>query len=261
MHRTAVLIRDMLQNNSVLCTPIKDNQAIDINIACLFLNRAGCDDIIRAWIGEVARAAVFAYRVNGPYPCLFADYRALVDHPKDTRGYRHDATSSSLLIPTLAVWAALSDDTVTLSVLADFVSSEYKHSTLQLWFPGGDSEEHYYRGSADHGLAFTGFTIERTAEAMLSPISSECVASNAFVTLSALQRGLWPVLMVASRHHRMPVPPHFWRLPWSEDLATEMEDRIATEEEPSRTPRSNRRRARGNGPRKTTAGRGVSTRH
>ena len=208
--QTAILIRDTLQNNSVLCTPIKDNQAIDINIACLFLHRVGCDDIVRTWIGQIAYATMFAYRANGPYPCVFTDYRDLVDHPKETQGYRHDATSGSLLIPTLAVWAALTDDTVTLGVLADFVSGEYQHSTLQLWFPGANSEEHFYRGSADHGLAFTGFTIERTCEGMLAPIKAECVASNAFQTLSARRHGLWPLVMLASRHHRMPVPPHFW---------------------------------------------------
>ena len=200
----------MLQNNGVLYAPIKDNQAIDINIACLFLNRLRCDGIIRTWVGQIARATMFAYTINGPYPCVFSDYRELVDHPRDTQGYRHDATLGSLLIPTLAVWASLTDDTVTLGALTDFVSGEYKHSTLQLWFPGADSEEHFYRGSADHGLAFTGFTIERTCEAMLAPIKSECVASNAFWMLSAQQHGLWPLVMLASRHHRMPMSPQLW---------------------------------------------------
>ena len=210
MRRIALLIRDMLRNNGALYTPIKDNQAIDINIACLFLDRAGCDDIIRTWVRQVACATIFAYRTNSPYPCVFTGYRDLVDHPKDTADYRHDATLGSLLVPTLAVWAALTDDSVTLDALADFVSEDYKHSTLQLWFPGADSEEYFYRGSADHGLAFTGFKIERTCEAMLAPIKSECVASQAFVTLSARQYGLWPLVILASRHHRMPVPPHFW---------------------------------------------------
>ena len=155
IQRTAALICDMLQNNGVLCTPVKDDQAIDINIVCLFLNRAGYTDVVRMWVGEIARATMFAYRTNGAYPCIFTDYRNLVEHPKNREGYRHDATSGSLLVPTLAVWTALTDDTVTLEALADFVSEEYKHSTLQLWFPGADSEEHFYRGGADHGLAFT----------------------------------------------------------------------------------------------------------
>ena len=213
MRSTAVLIRDMLQNNAILCTPVKDSQAIDINLTCLFLSRVGCDDIVRTWIEQIAYATMFAYVSKGQYPCVFNDYHDLVAHPRDTPNYRHDATSGSLLVPTLAIWAALTDDTVVLNALGDFVSDEYKHSTLQLWFPGPDSEEHYYRGSADHGLAFTGFGIERTTEAMLRPIKAECAASNAFVGLSARQHGLWPLVMVASRHHRMPVPPHFWRFP------------------------------------------------
>lgn len=210
IQRTATLMGDMLQHNGVLSTPIKDDQAIDINIACLFLNRAGYTGVIRMWVGEIAGATMFAYRTNGAYPCVFTDYRDLVEHPKNMDGYRHDATSGSLLVPTLAVWAALTDDTGTLGALADFVSGTYQHSTLQLWFPGADSEEHLYRGTADHGLAFTGFTIERTCEAMLGPIKSECIASNAFWTLSALERGVWPLVVLASRHHRMPVPPQFW---------------------------------------------------
>ena len=158
---------------------------------------------------------MLAYRANDRYPCVFTDYRDLVDHPRDSHDYRRDATSGSLLIPTLAVWAALTEDTGTLGVLADFVSGEYKHSTLQLWFPGADSEENFYRGGADHGRSFYGFPIERTCDAMLGPIESECVASDAFYTLSAQQHGLWPLLILASRHYRMPVPPHLWRFPGS----------------------------------------------
>ncbi len=37
---TAELLVDVVHNNSILCTPIKDSQAIDINIACLLLNEA-----------------------------------------------------------------------------------------------------------------------------------------------------------------------------------------------------------------------------
>ena len=31
--------------------------------------------------------------------------------------------------------------------------------------------------------------------------------------LPSLMCGLWPLLVSASRHHRVPVPPHFWWLP------------------------------------------------
>lgn len=210
LERTTQLLVDVIDNNPVLYTPIKDNQAIDINIACLFLYKVGHEHLIQNWIQQTSRAVMFAYKLNDRYPCIYSDYRDLIDHPRDSAKYRTDATAGSLLVPTLAVWAAISDDTGTLSELADFVSGPYKHSTLQLWYPGADTEEHLYRGSAIHGLAASDIRIERSCEEMLSPIISECTASKAFFSLSPLKYDLWPLLISASRHHRVPVPPHFW---------------------------------------------------
>ena len=86
----------------------------------------------------------------------------------------------------------------------------YSHSTLQLWYPGSDTEEHLYGDSDTHGLATTDIKIERDCRDMLAPIESEYAASPAFESLSALKYGLWPLLIMASRHHRIPVPPQFW---------------------------------------------------
>ena len=212
MHATATLLADVLQNNPALCTPIKDSQAIDINIACLFLNSLGCNQVVQNWIQQIARATVFAFHSNGAYPCVFNDYRDLIDHPKDDDQYTVEATVGSLLIPTLAVWASLLGDVETLSLLADFASGPYKHSTLQLWYPGPDTEEHLYRGSASHGLAATDIRIERQPEDILAPVRSECTKSSAFASLSPLSYDLWPLLILACRHHQVPVPPHFWPL-------------------------------------------------
>ena len=82
---TAALIVDVISHNPILCTPIKDNQAIDIDIACHFLKRIKRDDFIRKWIGDIARATMFAFHTNGPYPCIYDDYRDRLDHPH-TRG-------------------------------------------------------------------------------------------------------------------------------------------------------------------------------
>ncbi len=209
---TTELLADVIQNNPVLCTPIKDSHAIDINIACLLLNRLGYDPMVQSWIQNIASATVFAYRSNGHYPCVFNDYRDLIDHPKDDDQYRAEATVGSILVPTLAVWASINGDEETLVLLADFASGLYIHSTLQLWYPGSDTEEHLYRGSADHGLAATDIRIERCPEDMLAQIRSECSKSAAFESLSPLACSFWPLLILASRHHGIPVPPHFWPL-------------------------------------------------
>ncbi len=179
-------------------------------IACLFLKKLGYDSLIQSWIQDIAIATEFAYRSNGPYPCVFNEYRDLIDHPKDDDQYREEATTGSILVPTLAVWASINCDEGTLGLLADFTSGPYRHSTLQFWYPGSDTEEHLYHGSAEHGLAATDIRIERNPEDMLAQIRSECSKSDAFSSLSPLKYGLWPLLILASRHHGIPVPPHLW---------------------------------------------------
>lgn len=211
LHHIAQIIVNMIRHNPILNTPIKDDHAIDVNIACLFLRGVGCIQFVKDWIKRIAHATQYAFQTNGPYPCVYRDYRDLVEHPRDEAGYRERATAGSIMVPTLAMWAAIVDDPDTLEMLAEFTSGPYKHSTLQLWYPGDDSEEHLYRGSDNHGLS-ADFKVVRSCGGLVTSVGKECTASSAFRSLSAIRRGLWPLVILACRHHRMPVPPHFWGL-------------------------------------------------
>ena len=213
LERVVEILEGMIRNNPILHTPLQDSQAIDINIACLFLHRLGRGHTVQHWVDQAARATVFAFQIGGPYPCVYNDYRDLVDHPKADAAYRTQATIGSLLVPTLAVWAAITADTETLGFLAEFTSGPFSHSTLQVWYPGSDTETHLYVGSDNHGLVATDVRIQRSCADMLSPIKSECAATTAFSSLSAVKSGIWPLVLLASRHHRVPAPPHFWQLP------------------------------------------------
>ena len=210
LSNTAALIMDVITHNPILCTPVKDNQAIDIDIACHFLKRVKCEDFIRKWIANVARATTFAFRTNGPYPCMYNDYRDLLDHPRSTDEYRLNATAASILLPTLAAWAAFTQDADTMSHLSEFAAGDYRHSTLQLLYPGPDTEAHLYTGGTLHGLNVNGFNIPDNCEEMISFVRVECLATSAFDSLSPRAHGLWPLLFLASRHHRVPIPPQFW---------------------------------------------------
>lgn len=211
LHHIAKIIVNMIRHNPILNTPIKDDHAIDVNIACLFLKGVGYIRFVKDWIEQIARATRYAFQANGPYPCVHRDYRDLVEHPRDEACYRERATAGSIMVPTLAMWAAIVDDPDTLEMLAEFTSGPYKHSTLQLWYPGDDSEEHLYRGSDNHGLS-ADFKVVRSCGDLVTSVGKECTASSAFRSLSAIRRGLWPLVILACRHHRMPVPPHFWGL-------------------------------------------------
>lgn len=217
LRRVGFTLASVIINNPALGTPIKDSQAIDINIACLLLDLVGCRQVIQDWIRHIAGATRVAYLANERYPCVYDEYHQLLSHPQPNDDYRKAATVGSLLIPTLATWAAIIGDEETLNLLSSFVSTHYAHSTLQLWFPGGDSEEHLYRGTDNHGLCWVDFAMSRVSQEVLDPISGECVSSKAYDSLSAIEHGIWPLVVLACRHHRMPVPPHLWPISRSSD--------------------------------------------
>ena len=104
----------------------------------------------------------------------------------------------------------MTHDSETMSHLSEFVAGDYRHSTLQLLYPGSDTESHLYEGGTLHGLNVNGFTIPDNCEDMISFIREECRATSAFDSLSARAHGLWPLIFLASRHYRVPVPPQFW---------------------------------------------------
>jgi len=213
IRETVLALEAVIENNPALTTPIMDSQAIDINLACLLLERCGRLDFISHWISELAAATRFAFLANAAYPCVLTDYRELSEHPAPSDDYRAEVTCGSILIPTLAVWAAKHSCSDTLYLLSEFVEQDFSLSTLQLWFPGPDSEDHVYLGDNIHGLAFTDLRIAPDGSDMLETISRECEASSDFGNLSAIKSGLWPLLLTASRHHRIPTPPQLWAFP------------------------------------------------
>ena len=203
----------MIRNNGSLVTPIKDEQAIDIGLACLFLLCVGQKAFVRRWIGRMVGAVIWAYVSNGPYPCIITDYRELLMHPMQGDDYREKSTKASVLLPSLAVWAKLTEEKDALGRLCEFVSREMEHSSMQVWFPGDDSEAVLYTNQVGgrHGRALVGLKIGKGGTEPVDTIVEECGNNTAFEELSAVRWGLWPLVLMACRQFRLPIPPQFWK--------------------------------------------------
>jgi hypothetical protein len=144
-------------NNAGLNAPLRDDHAIEITLACLFLGHTGNFGFALDWIDQIALSSFTAYRLNGHYPCVYREYSDLAFHPKPGAEYRKDATIGSVLYPSLAVWAALLGDDDLFGRISAFKSYAMGHNTWQLWVPDDISEQHLYVGSASPGAAISGF--------------------------------------------------------------------------------------------------------
>ena len=198
--------------NPALLTPVADEQVIDLSLGFMLLAaHGGLLGDLRGWVSELVKRADFSYRTHGRFPCALRDYAELAEHPRTDRdGYLVEATQGSVLLPTLAFWAAALGDDKALEILTRLKEEILGHCAIQLWLPDEASEGGLWRGQDGHGGAFLNIPLVREGQTILDYVRRECGAATPFANLSAIKQGFWPLVLVACRHYRLPVPPHFF---------------------------------------------------
>ena len=200
---------ELINHNPVLFSPLQDNHVVDIHIAAILFATIGRHSFLLSWLEEIIKRIDFSLSVRGAYPCIYSDYRDLIRHPKGQDDeYFKAATAASVLYPTIAVWAVLFGYTPLFDRVAKLRNDHLRHSAFQLWFPGDDTEETIYahRDRDNHGAAFTDLDFSAGPEVFLDGVFNECEENKAFSELSAIKTGVWPILLTACRHYRLPVP-------------------------------------------------------
>jgi hypothetical protein len=203
-------VKAFVSNNPALLLPVKDDQSIDISIAASLLALdSGNRDDIRNWLSAILERAGFAYMVHGHYPCILNSYGDLLSHPKiGDKEYRERVTGGSVLYPLIALWAALLRDTELYDGVALLKREHLQHCNLQFWYPDEHSEQHFYTNDDSHGAVLSRACVDRSKEDFLAQVFGECDQMPHFKELSAVKFGWWPLIVVACRHYRLPLPLH-----------------------------------------------------
>lgn len=210
-HTIAQYLKLLIGKNPTLLLPFKDEQAIDISLALLFLSlRSENESSMKNWLAILMERAIFAYKCHGHYPCILRSYRDLLEHPKSGDDeYRKDVTSGSILYPTIALWAVLLKENKLFEEIKAAKENQFKHCNFQLWYPDETSEVHLYANSDLHGTVLSNVPVNLSPEEFLEVVRNESEQTKHFENLSALKHGLWPLILVACRHYRIPLPVHF----------------------------------------------------
>ena len=203
-------LKELISNNPVLLLPIKDEQAIDIFIAVLLLALdINNHEYLKKWVSEILHRSRFAYQTHGYYPCNLESYSDLLSHPKSGDDeYRKSVTTGSVLFPMIALCAALLEDEETYNQVGLLKKEHLDHCNFQLWFPDESSEDHFYTNGDFHGAVLTHVCVEKSKEDFLAQVFGECDQSPHFKEITAVKFSWWPVVIVACRHYRLPLPPN-----------------------------------------------------
>ena len=208
----ATAVRHLIFNNPTLLLPIKDSQVVDISIAVFFLMIKGqSENDIRLWLNELMQRATFCHQANGKYPCNIESYTDLLDHPREDENYLTENTYGSVLYPMIGLWASLHGDEQVFERVKAIKSDHLQHCNFQLWFPDDTSEQNLYTNTENHGAVLSDINVDQPLEAFADQIFGECDHSPQFKELSASKYGFWPLILVACRHYRLPIPIHFFK--------------------------------------------------
>ena len=205
-------VKQLITNNPILLSPIKDDQVIDITLAVSFLlldikNRG----FVSNWLQGLISSSIFSFKTHGYYPCIIQEYAELLEHPeKGNNEYRKRVTSGSVYYSMIAFFASILGEDEIYSQVQEFKKTELEHCNFQLWYPDDTSEEHFYLNSDIHGATLSHVDVDKNRENYLSQVFNECNHMPQFSNLSAVKSGLWPLVFVACRHYRLPLPVHLW---------------------------------------------------
>jgi hypothetical protein len=91
------------------------------------------------------------------------------------------------------------NDRDALETLVALKKDELQHCTLQLWIPDKSSEEGFYLGTHDHGVALCDLPLSAIGGELLKIVKNACETSKDFSSLSAIRTGFWPIILTACR--------------------------------------------------------------
>ncbi len=201
-------INHLVINNPLLFSPYKDDQAIDLVLALhLLYQNSHDDDFVKSWLDTIIDRVTFSYESNGMYPTNLYTYEQLLEHrnkEKTDMDYKESMTKASVLYPAITLFCNLYDTPDLAEILEEFCDKNLKHCTLQYCYPNEISEDYLFSGANQHGVATTNFPIN--GKLARKHVEEECKHSNFFWGLTAVKQGYMPLVLVACRYYRYPIP-------------------------------------------------------
>lgn len=208
------LLQSFILNNGILFTPIRDSQVIEISLLILAFSLSNEEEhieFIKLYVTNLINALKTSYGLNYLYPVIYENFDKLLNHSSQyDDGYFKEATSGSLLLPTLALISAIFEDDSSFKIIQEIQKEKLSHSNFQFWFPREKSENMMLR-SPDrlHGACWSSVPTQKEKSEFLKEFTTMLSKNEHLKDFSLLKNDLHIILLVACRHYRQPIPLNF----------------------------------------------------
>ncbi|WP_291390251.1 MULTISPECIES: hypothetical protein [Acinetobacter] len=208
------VLQSLILNNSILFTPIKDSQIIEISLFILAFNLSNEEEhikFLKLYVTNLINALKTSYGINYLYPVIYEDFEKLLNHSSQhDDSYFKEATSGSLMLPTLALISALFEDGPSFKIIQEIQKNKLSHCNFQFWFPR-EKSENIMLSSSDrlHGACWSSVPIQKNMPEFLNEVQIMLSQNEHLKNFSLLKNNLDPIFLVACRHYRQPIPLNF----------------------------------------------------
>lgn len=212
----AQILAALIKNNPSSGSPRYDGNAIELSLAFMLFAASNMRDEAKAWLDELAKRVCYVFAKSRWFPIDSDSFDDLVAMEVDdlTEEEKKKLRDLSTLVPTLMYWAVVFQHDDLYVELQQVQGKTFEGVCMQLWYPDELTESIVYREPAQYESGVTEAPIVFPPE-VADLISRETKKREAkaiieLETFSAIQQGMFALIMMACRHFRTPFPPQFW---------------------------------------------------
>lgn len=206
--------KSLIENHLSTRSPYYDNHIIEISEAIFLLACFSEKKFIDKWIKEILNHIAFAYNNIGRYfPIQSDSFDDIVALTISSTINKEKLMEISTLLPIIAQWCAVLELRESYALVRDVVEKVFQNTTLQIWYPDGDTDQFIYvcNAALKSGIVDAPMSIPKTIEDMKTMIESVQENTIKFEDLSSVKNGFPVIPIISSRHYRTPFLPCFWQ--------------------------------------------------
>jgi len=206
-------LKNLIQNNHSSTFVIYDEHLIDINHALLLFYSTENFGAGKFYLEKLTQKIASTFKAKQLFPLFRRDYDKLLDI---YLGKEKLETTSSHLLIILAEWSLVFDCLQNYQLIRIIIKKFFPGINLQIWFPGKDTEDTYYKRNAikESGNVMYGIDLPEDYTKHIQRIQEE-IEKFGIEKDFDLAFKFSIVALLSARHFRNLPFPIFWRIPFA----------------------------------------------
>ena len=203
----------ILNNNRIFFNPRADDHHIEINLLLILLYRLNRINDIRSILQMFCKQIGEGFVLSKIFPVFSNSTREIAELDVNYEKRKDYEYSSSTLFVSLVEWTLVLGNEKTYKNYVHLKKEFLKDIDLALWFPDKDTEAELYTKNtvSDTGYTLTGIELSDNFEEYKALTIEEHTNNCTEKDFSFMEKSFWSIGLIAARHYRTYIFPHYWR--------------------------------------------------